>query len=233
MAEHGKELDGLFREAFFAGKEADGNKQETDEEKEERGSRRKRSTKETKETRQRDSSKGTAEEGRAERREEDKQDEEVSGLASVDSPEQIFLEIEKKAPKKKTTTKKVKDKVKEEIKLILVAVYSAAGTLIDECFHLTPQESEILADAIYRYLEEHNLLETVKEKSALLNLVIAFASVNIPKLLTYYSKVKAKGGKQVEQDGKAEDNTGNSDNTVRETEPSASDVKTHLNQYYS
>ena len=233
MVDNGKELERIISEGLFTREDDNGNKgsdkQEAGEEKEERKSRRKRSTKEA---RQRDNSEGS--EGTTEGREKsEEQSEELSGLASVDDkPEQIFLEVDKKSKKK--SVKKGRDKVKEEIKLILVAVYSAVGALVDECFHLTPQESEILADAIVRYLEEHKLLETVKEKSSLINLIIAFASVNTPKLLTYYAKLQKKeGGTKNDKSREATNNTEPSTGTVSRTEPDAGDVKTNLVKYYS
>ena len=231
----GKELERIIRESVNSGKDNNGNNKETDDkEKEEGRDRRKGNTKKGT-TGQRDSSEGTEgrEEGTTEENKEEKS-EGVSGLADLEKPEQIFLEVDKKPSKKKTTAKKGRDKVKEEIKLILVAIYSAAGTLIDECFHLTPHESELLSDAIVRYLEEHNLLETVREKSALENLIIAFASVNIPKILTYYNKTMRKKGvnKKDDKSRETQDNTGTSTDTVPGTSTDVDNVKTSLNSYY-
>ena len=114
---------------------------------------------------------------------------ELSGLAVLDKPDEIVVEVEEKKKKKtKKTTKR--DRIKDEIRLALVAVYGVAGALIDECFFLKPNESELLAEAIYRYLEEHNLLDALREKSATINLIIVILSVNVPKIYTFYDKVQ-------------------------------------------
>ena len=150
---------------------------------------------------------------------------EISGLASLEKPEEVIVEVEEKKTKKKQTKKK--DRIKEEIKLVLIGVYSVAGILLDECFYLKPNESEILADAIYRYLEEHNLLNVVREKSATLNLIIALISVNLPKILTYLSKLEKRRRENEKSRETTNNNEPNNDGMQGEHN-SIGDTKSHI-----
>ena len=150
-------------------------------------------------------------------------------------PEKVVLETDVKKSKKKTA-KKRKDRIKDDIKLALVSIYGAAGIWIDKCFFLQPDESERLAEAIYRYLEEHNLLDTISEKSATVNLLIVFASINIPKALTYYNKTKKKEG-ELKQNGRQSRETANSDRELnkgtRSTNASTDNAKAYLDGFYN
>ena len=150
-------------------------------------------------------------------------------------PEKVVLETDVKKSKKKTA-KKRKDRIKDDIKLALISIYGAAGIWIDECFFLKPDESERLSEAIYRYLEEHNLLDAISEKSATVNLLIVFASVNIPKILTYYNKIKEKEGK-LKQDGRQSRETASNTRQVnkrtRSTDASTDNAKTYLDGFYN
>ena len=146
-------------------------------------------------------------------------------------PEQVILEADVKKGKKKTVRKK-KDRIKDDIKLALISVYGVAGFWVDECFFLKPDESEKLSEAIYRYLDEHNLLDAISEKSATLNLLIVFASVNIPKVLTYYNKER-----KLKQDEKQGRKTTNSDRKpdkpTRSRDANGDNVKTFLDGFYN
>ena len=149
-------------------------------------------------------------------------------------PEEVILEAEAKKSKRKTA-KKRKDRIKDDIKLALISIYGAAGIWIDECFFLKPDESERLSEAIYRYLEEHNLLDAISEKSATVNLLIVFASVNIPKILTYYNKIKKEG--KLKQHGEQSRKTANSarepDKRTRSRDADADNAKTFLDGFYN
>ena len=159
---------------------------------------------------------------------------ELSRLAVLDKPGEIVVEVEERKKKKtKKTTKR--DRIKDEIRLALVAVYGVAGALIDECFFLKPNESELLAEAIYRYLEEHNLLDALREKSATINLIIVILSVNVPKIYTFYDKVQKerrdKGGRQdksEEVDGSYRQDIGSSREGGRDSAGTTYDVKNFL-----
>ena len=145
------------------------------------------------------------------------------------------METEIKKSKKKAVKKK-KDRIKDDIKLALVSVYGAIGIWIDECFFLKPDESERLSEAIYRYLEEHNLLDAISEKSATVNLLIVFASINIPKILIYYNKIKKEEG-ELKQDGRQSRETANNTRQVnkrtRSTDTSTDNAKTYLDGFYN
>ena len=163
---------------------------------------------------------------------------ELSGLAVLDKPDEVVVEVEEKKKKKtKKTTKR--DRIKDEIRLALVAVYGVAGALIDECFFLKPNESELLAEAIYRYLEEHNLLDALREKSATINLIIVILSVNVPKVYTYYDKVQkerrdkvGRQDKSKEIDGSYRQDIGGSREGRRDIANTTTDVKVFLNELH-
>ena len=112
----------------------------------------------------------------------------VSIKEEDEEPEKLIFEV--KEGKKRKAKKKTASKVKDEIKLALVSVYALAGATLDECFFLKPSEADLLSEAIYRYLDEHNLIHTISEKSALVNLIVALVSVNTPKFLEYYKKME-------------------------------------------
>ena len=145
-------------------------------------------------------------------------------------PEQLQLEI-KESKRKKKTKKKTASKVKDEIKLALVSMYALAGATLDECFFLKPSEADLLSEAIYRYLDEHNLLDIISKKSALVNLIIALISVNTPKVLAYYVKIKRKKEGSKEDDKEREVKLDNRQN-VNGRHSNGADVKTYLNKFY-
>ena len=148
-------------------------------------------------------------------------------------PEQLLFEV-KESKKKTKTKKKTASKVKDEIKLALVSVYVLAGATLDECFYLKPNEADLLTEAIYRYLEEHNLIHAISEKSALVNLIIALISVNTPKFLEYYKKIKNKEGQQNnDKERQAANDSGQSANRSGRTEYDNSNAKAHLDQFYN
>ena len=163
---------------------------------------------------------------------------ELSGLAVLDKPDEIVVEVEEKKKKKtKKTTKK--DRIKDEIRLALVAVYGVAGALIDECFFLKPSESELFAEAIYRYLEEHNLLDTLREKSAMINLIVVVLSVNIPKIYTYYEKIRKERSTEIGRQDKSKkidesyrQDIGGSRGGRRDIANNDTDVKVYLNELH-
>ena len=112
-----------------------------------------------------------------------------------------------------------------------MSVYALAGATLDECFFLKPNEADLLAEAIYRYLDEHNLLDIISKKSALVNLIIALISVNTPKFLTYYVKIKRKkeGSKEDDKEREAKlDNRQNADGR----HPDGVNAKAHLDEFY-
>ena len=189
-----------------------------------------------------DSSKGKTRQGNSDREEagregrtaeEAKQSEKVLGLAVDDEqPEQLVLEI-KDEKKKKKKTKKVSDKLKDEIKLLLVGIYGLAGATLDKCFYLKPSEADLLTEAIYRYLDEHNLLSAVSEKTATVNLIIALIAVNVPKIMTYYKKIKQR--KEDREDDKSreiKEHSGQSASGLRRGQYDTTNAKTHLDQFY-
>ena len=149
-----------------------------------------------------------------------------------EEPEKLQLEI--KESKKKKKKKKTADKTKDEIKLALVSVYALAGATLDEVFFLKPKEADLLTEAIYRYLEEHNLLETISEKSATLNLIIALVSVNVPKFIGYYENLKTKKErKEDDKKGQAANDSGQSANGSAAGQFDDSNAKTYLDKFYS
>ena len=162
-----------------------------------------------------------------------KQSEEIPGLAVEDEqPEQLILEIKDKKKKKKTT-KKAADKLKDEIKLLLIGIYGLAGATLDKCFFLKPSEADLLTEAIYRYLDEHNLLGTISEKTATVNLVVALLAVNVPKVMTYYKKIKQR--KEDREDDKSRETkeySGQSVNGVSRGQYDITNAKTHLDKFY-
>ena len=163
---------------------------------------------------------------------------ELSGLAVLDKLDEIVVEVEEKKKKKtKKTTKR--DRIKDEIRLALVAVYGVAGALIDECFFLKPNESELLAEAIYRYLEEHNLLDALREKSATINLIVVVLSVNIPKIYTYYEKIRKERSIEIGKQDKSKEvgesyrqDIGGSRRGRRDNANDVTDVKVYLNELH-
>ena len=194
--------------------------------------------KETKQEENRETRKGANNKG-SERgkktRGEQRPSEEIPRLVSIEEekPEEVVVEVEEKKKKKQT---KKKDRIKDEIKLILAGIYGAAGALIDECFYLKPHENEMLADAIYRYLEEHNLLDAIREKSATINLIITVLSVNIPKILTYMSKVSKKRKEERksanDKSREAAENIVRDNGGMQEREFSYDSLKSYLADYY-
>ena len=164
--------------------------------------------------------------------------EELSGLAVLDKPDEIVVEVEEKKKKKTKKTAK-RDRIKDEIRLALVAVYGVAGALIDECFFLKPNESELLAEAIYRYLEEHNLLDALREKSATINLIVVVLSVNIPKIYTYYEKIRKERSIEIGKQDKSKEvgesyrqDIGGSRRGRRDNANDVTDVKVYLNELH-
>ena len=165
--------------------------------------------------------------------EETKQSEENLGLVVEDEPEQLILEVKEEKKKRKKRTKKTDNKLKDEIKLILVGTYGLVGATIDKCFYLKPSEADLLTEAIYRYLDEHNLLGTISEKTATVNLIIALLAVNTPKVMTYYKKLKErKEDKENDKGRKIKDDSGQSANGVSRRQYDNTNAKTHLDQFY-
>ena len=171
------------------------------------------------------------EEGRTGRtaREEQKELPRLVSIEEEEQPEQLILEV-KESKRKKKTKKKTANKVKDEIKLALVGMYALAGATLDKCFFLKPSEADLLAEAIYRYLDEHNLLDIISKKSALVNLIIALISVNTPKFYEYYKNLKAKkGGKEDDKEREAKlDNRQSADGRHSDV----INAKTHLDKFY-
>ena len=168
----------------------------------------------------------------------EKQSEEIPRLAIEDEqPEQLLLEITETTnnkKKRKKTVKKTANKVKDELKLALVGAYGLLAVTLDDCFYLKPNEADILAEAIYRYLDEHDLIHTISEKSATLNLIVALITVNTPKILIYYRNLKDKNkeGKGDDKKGEARISNRESVDRVSRGEHINNNVKTHLNEFY-
>ena len=198
----------------------------------------KEEAKQTREARQGNSNKEEArtEEAGTERRTAKEEQKEFPRVVSIDEeqPEQFILEV-KESKRKKKTKKKTANKVKDEIKLALVSVYALAGATLDECFYLKPNEADLLAEAIYRYLDEHNLIHTISEKSATFNLIVALVSVNLPKFTEYYKNLKSKKGRQQnnDQEREAKVNSGQSIDRVPGGQPDSDNAKAYLTEFYS
>ena len=168
---------------------------------------------------------------------EEQEQKELPRVVSIkeedEEPEKLIFEV-KESKKKTKTKKKTANKIKDEIKLALVSVYALAGATLDECFFLKPSEADLLSEAIYRYLDEHNLIHTISEKSALVNLIIALISVNTPKFIEYYKKIKNKEEQQNnDKKGQAANDSGQSANGSAAEQYDNSNAKTYLDKFYS